>query len=327
MKKLVLSVVAAAALATPALAADLKVKKAMAPPPPPPSMWDIAFGAALMSDYNFRGISQSNRGPSVTAYSETRFNPWKDLQFYVGSQYYAVTLPTNPTAEVDLYAGFRPTFGPLALDFGYIYYYYPKETGHSTDPLATFPPYPNGNVTYNNTDFWEVYAKGVWTVNDAIAFGGNVYYSPSWLKTGAPGTFASATAKYTGPAFQIPMYGAIREIGWYVSGEYGHYWLGTTDVDPFVWPIAVNLPDYSTWNLGIGFTWSVFTLDFRYYDTDLSKEECNVLTSDPNATFTGTPIPIANPNGLQSNWCSAAFVVAAKFDLTLLGSLAAALQK
>src|SRR5712692_4566936 len=118
MKKLVLSVVAAAALATPALAADLKmVTKA---PVPPPSPWDIAFGAALMSDYNFRGISQSNRGPSVTAYSETRYNVDKDLQFYAGSQYWAVTLPTNPTCECDLYAGIRPTFGPLALDFGAI---------------------------------------------------------------------------------------------------------------------------------------------------------------------------------------------------------------
>jgi hypothetical protein len=29
--------------------------------------WDIAFGSALMSDYNFRGITQTNRKPSVAA--------------------------------------------------------------------------------------------------------------------------------------------------------------------------------------------------------------------------------------------------------------------
>ena len=54
---------AAAAIlgAMPALAADLKpVTKA--PPAPPPSPWDIAFGGALMTDYNFRGISQSQQG-------------------------------------------------------------------------------------------------------------------------------------------------------------------------------------------------------------------------------------------------------------------------
>src|ERR1700716_4037752 len=134
MKKLILSVIAAAALATPALAADLKM--ALKAPPPPPSPWDIAFGAALMSDYNFRGISQSNRGPAVTAYSETRYNVDKDLQLYAGSQYWAVTLPTNPTCECDFYGGIRPTFGPLALDFGVIYYYYPKETQHANVPGA-----------------------------------------------------------------------------------------------------------------------------------------------------------------------------------------------
>src|SRR5437660_12435348 len=118
MKKFVFSVMAAAILSgTPAFAADMPVKapKIVAPEPSP---WDIAFGAVLMSDYNFRGISQSNRGPSVTAYSETRYNVNKDLQLYAGSQYWAVTLPTNPTCECDFYGGIRPTFGALALDFG-----------------------------------------------------------------------------------------------------------------------------------------------------------------------------------------------------------------
>ena len=122
MKKVVLSVVAAAVLcAGPALAADMRpVLKA---PAAPPSPWDVAFGAALMSDYNFRGISQSNLGPSATAYVETRYNVNSNLQFYYGSQYWAVTLPTNPTCECDIYGGIRPTFGPFAFDFGAIYYW------------------------------------------------------------------------------------------------------------------------------------------------------------------------------------------------------------
>src|SRR5436190_16156717 len=44
-----------------------------------------AFGGALLSDYNFRGISQSNRGPSGTVYSETRFNATSNFQLYFGS--------------------------------------------------------------------------------------------------------------------------------------------------------------------------------------------------------------------------------------------------
>ena len=66
MKKFILTAVAAVALATPALAADKKVA-AVAAPEAPPSPWDIAFGGGVTSDYIWRGITQSNHKPSVTA--------------------------------------------------------------------------------------------------------------------------------------------------------------------------------------------------------------------------------------------------------------------
>ncbi len=34
----------------------------------------------------------------------------------------------------------------------------------------------------------------------------------------------------------------------------------------------------------VSFTRKIFNLDLRYYDTNLSKEDCFVLTGDPNAT-------------------------------------------
>jgi opacity protein-like surface antigen len=70
MKKFILTAVAAIALATPALAADMKVTAPAAPPNP----WDVAFGGGITSDYIFRGITQSNHRPSVTAYFEPRYN-------------------------------------------------------------------------------------------------------------------------------------------------------------------------------------------------------------------------------------------------------------
>ncbi|MEA2988308.1 MAG: hypothetical protein QOG83_1019 [Alphaproteobacteria bacterium] len=320
MKKLVVSVVAAAIFsATSALAADLKAIT-KAPPAAPSSPWDIAFGGALMSDYNFRGISQSDRGASGTVYVETRYNANPNLQFYYGSQYWAVALPTGPSCECDLYGGVRPTIGALAFDFGFIYYWYPREKGHSADPLALFPPFPNTNVTYRDTDYWEAYGKVSWDVmKDKFAVGANFYYSPDWLKTGAYGAYGSVTAKLTLPSFKLNA-GLIDEVGWYVSGELGHYWLGTTDIDPFVWTFAANLPDYTTWNIGVAFTWKVFTFDLRYYDTDLSKENCNVLTGDPRAVAGGAP-SINNPAGLRSRLCSSAVIAALKFDLTAATNL------
>ena len=47
---------------------------------------------------------------------------------------------------------------------------------------------------------------------------------------------------------------------------------------------GIPYTSYNTWNVGIGFTWKVFTLDLRYSDTNLSKGDCNAFTSDPTAT-------------------------------------------
>ena len=37
----------------------------------------------------------------------------------------SISFPNRAAAEIDLYAGFRPTFDKLALDFGVWYYWYP----------------------------------------------------------------------------------------------------------------------------------------------------------------------------------------------------------
>src|SRR6201998_1837520 len=111
------------AISGPALAADLPLKAAKAPAPFDP--WDIAFGAAVMSDYVFRGITQSNHQPSVAAYFEPRYNINKDLQLYVGTSVESISFASHAAAEVDVYGDMRPSFGAVALDFGLWGYLYP----------------------------------------------------------------------------------------------------------------------------------------------------------------------------------------------------------
>jgi hypothetical protein len=328
MKKVVLSVVAAIALSTPAFAADMPVK-AMKAPVAAPSPWDIAFGSALMTDYIFRGITQSAHHPSVAAYFEPRYNINDNWQLYVGVAGESIKFANNAAAEIDLYGGVRPTFGPLAMDIGIIEYYYPGGVCWGTGaiqalgPGCTAPPWISGNVAKKDASFFEVYAKATYTLGD-FAFGPTFYYSPNFLNTGADGEYLSGVAKYTAPATMGLFGGAV---GWYVSGEFGHQWFGTSDpfygvaggVASAAYAFGIPEPDYNTWNVGLGFTWKVFTLDLRYTDTDLSKEACSAFTSDPGATLGGTPIGI-NPVGSQSNWCSAHFVAKLSADLTL-GSL------
>jgi uncharacterized protein (TIGR02001 family) len=331
MKKFILSAVAAVALATPALAADMKVKAAA--PAAPYNPWDVAFGAGITSDYIFRGITQSNHKPSVAAYFEPRYNVTKDLQLYAGIAGESISFPNRAAAEIDGFAGIRPTFGPLALDFGAWYYWYPGGQcfNGSLNPVFGTDCLQNGflpvnfNVIKKDLSFVEGYAKANYTVNDQVSFGGAVYYSPSVLNSGAPGTYVAGGAKFTAPSAAMP-----EGWGLFLSGEAGHWYLGTSDnfyctqvnaaacTQPY--PNGIPYRSYTTWNVGFAITKSVFTLDFRYYDTDMNKGDCNAFTSDHTATFTASFTPI-NPGGFGSNWCSASFVVTGKFDLTAAANL------
>ncbi|HVZ54163.1 MAG TPA: TorF family putative porin [Pseudolabrys sp.] len=302
MKKIILSVVAAlAASAAPAFAADMPVKAAPAPVVAP-SPFDIAFGGAIMTDYMWRGITQSAHKPSVAAYFEPRYNINPNLQLYAGLSGESIKFPNDAAAEIDFYGGVRPTFGPVALDVGVWYYYYPGGESRYTEWWTGAPAV---TAAIADASFYEIYGKGTWTVNDIIAVGGNFYYTPSYLATGAEGTYASATLKLTAPASMLP-----AGIGAYVSGEFGRQWLGTTDRIPGVFVPAVDLPDYNTWNVGIGFTWKAFTLDLRYSDTDLSKTECFTITGDPHA---------GPPAALGSNWCGSTFFAKLSVDTSVAG--------
>ena len=326
MNKVVLSVAAVLVVsaAAPAFAADMPVKAVKAPAAAP-SPWDIAFGAAVMNDYVFRGITQSGHKPSVAGYFEPRYNITPEIQLYAGIAGESIKFANNAAAEIDLYGGVRPTFGPLAFDFGYWYYYYPGGQCYGQGPTQALDPgcvnggiALNGNVAKKVASFYEIYGKVVYTLNE-WAFGANFYYSPNFLNTGAEGEYASGTIKFTAPD-KI----ALGPFGWYVSGEFGRQWLGTSDAfygvnPPGIGLTGINYKDYDTWNIGFGLTWKVFTLDLRYSDTDLNKGDCNAFTSDPTATGT-TNITAINPGGVGSSWCGATFIAKLSADLTL-GSL------
>jgi len=329
MKKMVL-VAAMLAVTGSAFAADMPMKALKAPPPAPFDPWDIAFGGAIMSDYVFRGVTQSNHQPSVAAYFEPRYNVNKDLQLYVGTSAESISFANRAAAEVDIYGGIRPTFGAAAFDFGIWGYLYPGGScadnvitpfgpGGGVCPVSTTTIFlADGNVMKKNVSFFEAYGKLNYTINDNWAFGVNEYYSPNFLNSGAWGDYASITGKYTAPSTVFGSSG----VGMYVSGEFGRQFLGTSDAFYGVagFPLGIKYADYNTWNIGIGFTYKVFTLDLRYSDTDLNKGNCNAFTSAFNATGTTSVTPI-NPGGVGSNWCGATGIAKLSFDLTAMTNL------
>jgi uncharacterized protein (TIGR02001 family) len=330
MRSFIYSLAAAAFVVTsPAFAADMALK-APPPAPPPPSPWDIYVTAGLMSDYNFRGITQSNHQPSTQAGFEGRYNFTKDLQGYIGVSGESLDFPNRAAAEMDFYGGIRPTFDKLALDFGTWYYFYPD--GQCFGPAvgvgscaalgggpSVAPSLPNGNVVKQNVSFLEFYGKATYTVNDNWAVGAQIWGSPvlghgvaGVLNSGAPGVFYTGNLTYTAPTNLF-----TNGVGAYASVDLGWWELGTSDAFYGVpaFPNGVPYTSYLTWDAGFGFTWKIFTLDLRYYQTNLTKAECNVFTSDHTATFGAGNVTAQNPGGLGSTWCGADFV--AKLSIAL----------
>src|ERR1700733_10116026 len=176
MKKMVLLATALAMVSGSVLAADLPVKAVKAPPPAPFDPWDLAFGSAVMSDYIFRGVTQSNHQPSVTAYFEPRYNINKDLQLYIGTSTESISFSNRAAAEVDIYGGIRPTFGAAAFDIGVWGYLYPGGTcffgapfdtaGNALSAECAANFLPDGSVMKKDVSFFEVYGKFNYTIND-----------------------------------------------------------------------------------------------------------------------------------------------------------------
>jgi uncharacterized protein (TIGR02001 family) len=248
-----------------------------------PAGFDVEFGASAVTDYNFRGFSVSNRGPSVSGYVRPIYHG-----FYAGLIASTIDLPFGSTA-LDAHAGFRRQLGPVLFDARFTYYHFPN----SVLPTTTVPA---------NFDYWEVQTRPTWIVNDALLLIAHAGHTPSFANSDAPATWLSGSLVVKGPFTPLPGWGA------YASAELGHHWLGTTRFN-------VDLPNYLAWNVGAGLVYRMFTFDLRYFESSMSKEECWVLTGDLGAAPGGIPSPV-NPLGLRSNWCGSAIVGKVTFDMT-----------
>ena len=184
-----------------------------------------------MNDYIFRGVTQSGHRPSVAAYFEPRYNINSNWQLYAGIAGESIKFANNAAAEIDFYGGVRPTFGPLGLRCRLLVLLLPGWPVLRPGPDASLGSGLRRRPAFRSTatsprsvaSFYEVYGKVAYTWTDWV-FGANFYYSPNFLNLGADGEYLSGTIKFTAPEKM-----ALGPFGWYVSGEFGHQWLGTSD--------------------------------------------------------------------------------------------------
>ena len=250
-----------------------------ATPPKDGEALQFSAKAGLASDYIYRGTTLSDRKPAIGAGIEATYR-W----LYAGATVASVKLPTRPDAELTMAAGVRPTLGKIDLDFGATYFLYPGEM-------------PGGPT--NGIEYWEAAARAGTAIGESIRVAAGYAYSPNVSNTGAWSQYAAVGLGYQVPSRLLP-----QDFSMSFTGAAGYSWFGTQVPALGGFP----LPSYLNWQAGVTFTHKSLNLDLRYYDTNLSKENCFVFTGDPNASPGGRVNPITNPGGLVSRWCSATVV-------------------
>lgn len=166
MKKLILASAIVAAFASHASYAD----EAAAPAAVPDHV--MTFNVGVTTDYRYRGISQSRRGPALNGGADYTHSP---TGLYAGTWASTInwindTAVNNAPVEIDLYAGKRGELGGgLTYDVGGLYYYYPNND---------LPTNANTFELYGQVGFGPAYLKYSHALTDTFgnADSKNSYY-------------------------------------------------------------------------------------------------------------------------------------------------------
>jgi uncharacterized protein (TIGR02001 family) len=242
---------------------------------------EFSARAGFATEYIYRGTTLSAHQPAVGALLEAAFN-----HFYAGASVTSVKLPSEPAAEIAMNTGVRPKIGNIDLDLGWTYYLYPSG---GTPPVGTIA----------DINYWEFVARGDTRFGEALHLAAGSGFSPNYSNTGAWSDYTAF-----GIGIDLPRKLLRPDFTAAVTGGAGYFWFGNQSAALGGFP----LPAYLNWNVGVTFSQKNLHFDLRYYDTNLSKEQCFVLTGDLNGGLGGRIDAVTNPEGRTSNWCSATFV-------------------
>jgi uncharacterized protein (TIGR02001 family) len=206
-----------------------------------------SFNIGVTSDYVFRGFSQTSRDPALQGgfdlgYGIAYLGMWASgVDFDNGVL--PATAGQNANAEIDLYAGFKPTWNGAEFDFGVIYYFYPGASDRAAElDMVELKAGVSGNLVPN------------------LSTGVTVYWSPEYTgETGNTWTF-EGTAGYQ-----------FHKVGVFTPTINGT--LGVQFSDDAAWKAAFanGRDEYVYWNAGLDLAVENINFDFRYWDTNVSN--------------------------------------------------------
>jgi uncharacterized protein (TIGR02001 family) len=227
-----------AATATPAFADDTA---------PPPAI-TVSGGATVVSDYRFRGVSQTDKnfalqGTFTVAHeSGLYFSVW-------GSSVDSYVIASGVShQEIDLIGGYKKTFGGTTLDLGVLYYFYPKTKVIPGD--------------HASSDFFEPYVSVAHTLGPVTAKA-TVNYAPKQKALALDQGFSGTLPKHDNLYVAGDLSAAIPRTPISLTAHLGHtFGAGWLAVD------YTGKKGYTDWALGASVTYKVLTLGVSYVDTD-----------------------------------------------------------
>ena len=191
----------------------------------------VSGGATLVSDYRFRGISQTDKRPAV----QGTIGIAHDSGLYAGVWGSSIDdyVAAGSDQEIDLTIGFKKSFGGTTFDAGLLYYYYPGSGGADTDFLEPYVSLTHafGPVTAKAS---AAYAPSQSALTIGAGDEDNLYLAGD-LSAALPGTPLSLAA--------------------HLGHSFGPSYLTIGD-------------EYTDWSLGASLAVKSLTLGLSYVDTD-----------------------------------------------------------
>lgn len=168
---------------------------------------EVAGNVALTSDYVFRGVSQTQENPEISAGVDATFG-----SFYAGGWASNVDFSDDTDAEVDLYGGWRSELSGWAVDLGGVAYLYagqPDGADYDYVELKAAASRAVGPATLGVAAYWSPDFFGA-SEDEATYLEANAAFSPAerWTLSGAVGRqWVSSDLDYTtwnaGTAFAL----------------------------------------------------------------------------------------------------------------------------
>ena len=249
----------------PAFAAD-----APAPAEAPKAPYTLSANVFLVSDYFFRGITQTWGKPAV----QGGFDFVHESGIYVGTWASNVSGNQFPggSLEWDLYGGYNYKINDdFTIGAGVLYYYYP---GANFSKAAT--PGPDKTL---NTFEGNISASWKW-LTFKVSYAFTDYFGASQA-IGYKGDTSGTLYPELNAAYPLPFAEGLSLIG------HVGYTSVREELDPAVFPTGFNgkfNPNYMDWKLGLSYVWKDgWTIGAYYVDTnnkDFYKNTVSFANSD-----------------------------------------------